>query len=127
MKKLNSYLGYNAVEKLKFISNDTDALCIECDAASVSDVSSMFEQVDEVMGTPSVVVYNPSARIRGGIETLDPHDTKAALDITCFGAFLVAQQAVTRMLKRGSGSVFFTGASAGVKGCLLYTSDAADE
>jgi len=38
------------------------------------------------------------------------------LDVTCFGAFLVAQQAAKRMLKRGSGSIFFTGASAGVKG-----------
>ena len=46
----------------------------------------------------------------------DPEKTKEALEVTCFGAFLVAQQAAKRMLKRGSGSIFFTGASAGIKG-----------
>ena len=109
-------LASRNVEKLKPIANEIDALCIKCDAASVKDVNSMFEQVEEALGTPAVVIYNPSARIRGGIETLNPLDTKAALDITCFGAFLVAQQAAIKMLKRGSGSIFFTGASAGVKG-----------
>ncbi|WP_438997037.1 SDR family NAD(P)-dependent oxidoreductase, partial [Candidatus Puniceispirillum sp.] len=46
---------------------------------------------------------------------LDPSATLDALKITCFGAFLVAQQAAKRMQVRGSGSIFFTGASAGVK------------
>ena len=35
---------------------------------------------------------------------------------TCYGAFLVAQQAAKRMISAGSGSIFFTGASAGVRG-----------
>ena len=58
----------------------------------------------------------PLLGLKGAIETLDPEKTKEALEVTCFGAFLVAQQAAKRMLKRGSGSIFFTGASAGVKG-----------
>jgi len=36
--------------------------------------------------------------------------------VTCYGAFLVAQQAAKRMLEQGSGSILLTGASAGVKG-----------
>jgi NAD(P)-dependent dehydrogenase (short-subunit alcohol dehydrogenase family) len=35
---------------------------------------------------------------------------------SAFGGFLVAQQAVKRMLPRGFGAVLFTGASASVKG-----------
>ena len=46
---------------------------------------------------------------------MDPHATLESLKVTCFGAFLIAQQAASRMQKRGSGSIFFTGASAGVK------------
>jgi NAD(P)-dependent dehydrogenase (short-subunit alcohol dehydrogenase family) len=38
------------------------------------------------------------------------------LQITAFGAFLVAQQAARRMLKQGNGCILFTGASASVKG-----------
>ena len=36
--------------------------------------------------------------------------------MSAFGAFLVAQQAVRRMLPRGHGAVLLTGASASVKG-----------
>ena len=36
--------------------------------------------------------------------------------ISAYGAFLAAQQAAIRMLKAGSGTMLFTGASAGVKG-----------
>ena len=55
-------------------------------------------------------------RIKGSITDLDPIQTQQAINVTCFGAFLVAQEASNRMLKRKSGSIFFTGASAGVKG-----------
>ena len=88
----------------------------KCDDSKNEDVVRVFEELDTKLGTPELVVYNPSGRLRGAIETLDPEKTKEALDVTCFGAFLVAQQAAKRMLKRGSGSIFFTGASAGVKG-----------
>ena len=54
----------------------------------------------------------------GPIGELNPNEVKKALEITSFGGFLtlVAQEAAKRMMKRGSGSIFFTGATAGVKG-----------
>jgi NAD(P)-dependent dehydrogenase (short-subunit alcohol dehydrogenase family) len=39
-----------------------------------------------------------------------------AIRVSAFGAFLVAQAAVRRMLPRGHGAILFTGASASVKG-----------
>ncbi|MDC1382961.1 SDR family NAD(P)-dependent oxidoreductase [Candidatus Puniceispirillum sp.] len=109
-------LAARNIKKLEPLASDIDALCIECDAANPDHVRKMFEQIDNKIGSPSIVIYNPSARIRGSIETLDPTDIKTALDTTCYGAFLVAQQAAIRMLELGSGSIFFTGASAGLKG-----------
>jgi NAD(P)-dependent dehydrogenase (short-subunit alcohol dehydrogenase family) len=47
---------------------------------------------------------------------LDPAEVEKSIAVTAFGAFLVAQQAVKRMLPNGRGVVLFTGASAGVKG-----------
>ena len=47
---------------------------------------------------------------------LNPKETQKSINITCFGAFLVAQEATKRMVKRKRGSIFFTGATAGVKG-----------
>ena len=109
-------LAARNIEKLEDLSIRTRASLHECDASKIEDVNRLFKDLDEKLGIPELVVYNPSARLRGAIETLDPKKTKEALDVTCFGAFLVAQQAAKRMLKRGSGSIFFTGASAGVKG-----------
>jgi short-subunit dehydrogenase len=109
-------LAARNIEKLEDLTRQTAASLHKCDASKIEDVNLLFKDLDEKLGIPELVVYNPSARLRGSIETLDPEKTKEALDVTCFGAFLVAQQAAKRMLKRGSGSIFFTGASAGVKG-----------
>ena len=103
-------------EKARAVANYTGATLHQCDASSIDDVARLFTALDAATGTPDLVVYNPSARLRGPITALDPAATRAAIEVTCFGAFLVAQQAARRMLERGSGSIFFTGASAGVKG-----------
>ena len=101
--------------KLSSIKKETEAITINCDASNIDSVEKLFKEVDKI-GIPNLVVYNPSMRIKGSIVELDPNTTKNAINITCFGAFLVAQEASKRMVKRGSGSIFFTGASAGVKG-----------
>ena len=103
-------------EKARAVVQETGASLHRCDASSIEDVAALFAALDAGTGTPDLVVYNPSARLRGPITELDPKATRAAIETTCFGAFLVAQQAARQMLARGSGSILFTGASAGVKG-----------
>ncbi|MEL0188897.1 MAG: SDR family NAD(P)-dependent oxidoreductase, partial [Alphaproteobacteria bacterium] len=103
-------------EKARAVAQETGASLHRCDASSIEDVAALFAALDAGTGTPDLVVYNPSARLRGPITELDPEATRAAIETTCFGAFLVAQQAARQMLARGSGSILFTGASAGVKG-----------
>ena len=103
-------------EKARAVAHDTGASLHRCDASSIEDVAALFAALDASIGAPDLVVYNPSARLRGPIADLDPEATRTAIEVTCFGAFLVAQQAARRMLARGSGSILFTGASAGVKG-----------
>ena len=103
-------------EKARAVAQETGASLHRCDASSIEDVAALFAALDASIGAPDLVVYNPSARLRGPVTELDPEATRAAIETTCFGAFLVAQQAARRMLARGSGSILFTGASAGVKG-----------
>jgi NAD(P)-dependent dehydrogenase (short-subunit alcohol dehydrogenase family) len=62
------------------------------------------------------VVYNPSRRARGPLVDLDPEEVRKDLLVTAYGGFLVAQEAVRRMLPRRQGAVVLTGASASVKG-----------
>ena len=109
-------LAARDVKKLELLANESNAKAIECDASKIDNVEELFEQTDDYFGLPDLVIYNPSFRVRGAISSCDPIEVRKALDITCYGAFLVAQQAVTRMKKLGHGSLFFTGATAGVKG-----------
>ena len=109
-------LAARNIEKLKELSSKIDANIYQCDSSEVSEVENLFNILDTQIGTPDLVIYNPSARVRGPIGELNPNEVKKALEITCFGGFLVAQEAAKRMMKRGSGSIFFTGATAGVKG-----------
>ena len=109
-------LAARNIEKIKHIAEETKAAVFACDAGEPEQVMDLFKQQDRFGRSLDLVVYNPSARVRGPIHELDIAQTKKALEITSFGAFLVAQQASQRMLRQGHGSIFFTGASAGVKG-----------
>ena len=109
-------LAARNIKKLDSLKEEINAETLSCDAGDIQSVYSLFELIDKSIGTPNLVIFNPSVRIKGSIIDIDAEETRRAINITCFGAFLVAQQAVKRMLSRGSGSIFFTGASAGVKG-----------
>ena len=109
-------LAARNIDKLSALEKTLNVDVYPCDASSIDQVRSLFQTLDKTLGTPDLVIYNPSARVRGGIVEVDPEDTQKAINITCFGAFLVAQEAAKRMVERGSGSIFFTGASASVKG-----------
>ena len=103
-------------DKLKSLCDETGATAFGCDAQDGAQVSQLFESLDRKSGAPDVVVYNASARARGPFVSLDPRDVSRTLIVSAFGAFLVAQQAVKRMLAKGGGAILFTGASASVKG-----------
>ena len=106
-------------EKLVALKEATNAYVFKCDASDPIQVEQLFKKTDEAIGTPEIVIYNPSARVSGSIVDVDPIETKKAIEITCYGGFLVAQQAARRMIKKGEGNIFFTSASAAVKGFPL--------
>lgn len=103
-------------EKLAALCGETSAHAYACNADQSADVDALFQKVDAEIGSPDLVVYNPSYRTRGPVVELDPQEVLKTLTVTCFGGFLVAQQAARRMLKKGHGSILFTGASASIKG-----------
>ncbi|MEO7852469.1 MAG: SDR family NAD(P)-dependent oxidoreductase [Rubrivivax sp.] len=102
--------------KLKALADDIGALPVVADASSIGSLRQAFVQVDSQLGEPQVVLYNPSARVRGELLSIDAQDVAAAMQTTAVGAFVVAQEATRRMLPHKRGAIFFTGATAGVKG-----------
>ena len=108
---MNVALAARNPEKL-----ETRGLALRCDATDRAQVEAAFDAVEGKWGLPDLVVYNASYRTRGAIAELDPAEVQKTLTISAFGGFLVAQAAAKRMLPRGAGAIFFTGASASVKG-----------
>lgn len=109
-------LAARNIEKLSGLAHDIKARTYACDATDPDDMAALFEAFEADIGAPDVLVYNPGARARGPINEVDPIETKNTMMVAAYGAFLAAQQASIRMLKAGSGTMLFTGASAGVKG-----------
>src|SRR3569623_2295545 len=91
-------LAARSTAKLEEFAGLTGARTIECDAAQAYDIEKLFDDLDAANLTPDVVVYNPRYRVRGALVDLDLAEVEIHLAITAFGGFLVAQQAVRRML-----------------------------
>jgi len=102
--------------KLGALATETKARAYALDASEAGAVAAMFDKLDRDVGPLDIVVYNASGRLRGPFAELDAAGVAKAIAVTAYGGFLVGQQAARRMLDRGRGSIFFTGASASVKG-----------
>ena len=98
------------------LAREVGAHSIAVDASDAAQVAAMFAEIDRVAGPLDLALYNASFRTRGAFVDLVPEDVQQALTVSAFGAFLVAQEAAKRMVARGTGAIFFTGASASVKG-----------
>ena len=112
---LSVALAARSTDDLAELAEETGASRHCCDAGRREAIHALFAEVDE-QGAPDVVVYNPSARVRGPITEADGAAADAAVQVTALGAFHSAQAAAQRMVPTGHGAILFTGASAGVKG-----------
>ena len=109
-------LASRNIDKLAPLATETRATVVRCEAADRSSIDALFAACDAGPGAPDVVVYNPSFRVRGPFLELDPAAVLKTIEISAFGGFLVAQQALRRMVPKGHGVLLLTGASASVKG-----------
>ncbi len=102
--------------KLASLAAEIQGRAYACDATQREHVMQLFEAAASDGGEPDLVVYNASYRTRGPFVELDPADVARSLAVSAFGGFLVAQEAARRMATKQNGAIFFTGASASVKG-----------
>jgi NAD(P)-dependent dehydrogenase (short-subunit alcohol dehydrogenase family) len=109
-------LGARSVDDLAPLAKEIGGQTFACDATKRADVAKLFTDLDAAFGAPDVIVYNASFRTRGPFIELDPAEVEKTLIVSAFAGFLVAQEAVKRMLPRKHGAILFTGASASVKG-----------
>jgi NAD(P)-dependent dehydrogenase (short-subunit alcohol dehydrogenase family) len=98
------------------LAKDVGGKAFACDATKPAEIARLLADAEAAFGAVDVVVYNASYRTRGPFVDLVPAEVEKSLIVSAFAGFLVAQEAVKRMLPRKRGAVFFTGASASVKG-----------
>jgi NAD(P)-dependent dehydrogenase (short-subunit alcohol dehydrogenase family) len=103
-------------DRLAALAGRLGARAFPAEAGDRRSITELFSAVDHALGAPEVVLYNASARVRGEFLSVEPDVAMESLRTTAFGAFVTAQEAARRMLPRGSGALFFTGATASVKG-----------
>lgn len=113
-------------EKLDMFKEQVEsANTFPCDVRYPDSIKQAFEHLHETMGPVDVLCYNA-----GGGAWATPKDTTCedmdkAFHINATGLLLSAQQVLPAMIKRGSGSIMVTGATASLRGGSKMTAFAA--
>ncbi len=102
------------IEELRAEGCEVHAFSV--DARQEAEVQSLFARVEETIGPIEVCLFNAGSNVRKPLlETTGTLFLKA-WELACFAGFLVAREAARHMLKRGHGTMLFTGATASVRG-----------
>lgn len=88
---------------------------VRVDVTSEADQDALFE-LARARGTIGAVLYNAGNNAIIPFEQLDSETLESFWRVGCFGAFLTAKRAMPILKDQGRGSLFFTGASASMRG-----------
>jgi NAD(P)-dependent dehydrogenase (short-subunit alcohol dehydrogenase family) len=86
------------------------------DARSEEDTQELFARIEREVAPIEVVVFNIGANVRFGITETTARVYRKVWEMACFAGFLTGREAARAMLPRGRGSIFFTGATASLRG-----------
>ena len=86
------------------------------DARDEESIQNLFKEVEEDIAPIDVVIFNPGANVFFSIEETTSRVFKKVWEMAAFGGFLTGREAAKYMKKRNQGSIFFTGATASMRG-----------
>jgi len=87
------------------------------DASSEESVKKTFTEIRSKLGPPEVLVYNAAVRRlkKLGITEVTTEEFSNIWKINCLGGFFASREVVPDMLKKGQGTIIFTGATASIR------------
>ena len=91
------------------------ALPVQSDATIEAEIAAAHERIGRELGPIEILIYNGGRRPMGRLLETTPEVFEETWRLHTFGAFLWARQLAPQMLERGSGSMLFTGATAGIR------------
>jgi NAD(P)-dependent dehydrogenase (short-subunit alcohol dehydrogenase family) len=86
------------------------------DARDEDALKALFKEVEESVAPIDVVIFNPGANVFFPIEDTTSRVFKKVWEMAAFAGFLTGKEAAKYMKKRNHGSIFFTGATASMRG-----------
>lgn len=92
----------------------------DCDAGDADSVAGAFARVRDTLGNPTVLIYNAGHYAPGGILEIDPERFETAWRVNCYGGFLAAREVLPAMIKAGTGTILYTGATAALRGSSRF-------
>jgi len=118
-------LGRRHAEKLAPIVAEIEAAggrarAFALDARDEDNVVAVFEQIEREQGPLEVVVFNVGANVHFPILETTSRVFRKVWEMACFAGFLCGREAAKHMRPRGRGSIFFTGATASLRGGKGY-------
>ena len=90
------------------------------DARKEEEVAALFEQIESTIGPIEVMVFNIGANVPCSILEETARKYFKIWEMACFAGFLTGQAVARRMVKRGRGTILFTGATAGLRGAANF-------
>jgi len=90
------------------------------DARDEANVQAVFDAIERDLGPLAVVVFNVGANVSFSIRDTTSRVFRKVWEMACFGGFLTGREAAKVMVPRRRGSIFFTGATASLRGGLGY-------
>jgi NAD(P)-dependent dehydrogenase (short-subunit alcohol dehydrogenase family) len=100
---------------LNDLSDTGRVVPVDCDATVEADVERVFDAA-AALGPTEVAIFNAGAFVRGSILDTEAKEFEQCWRVGCFAGFLVGRAAAQRMVERGTGTIFFTGATASLRG-----------
>jgi len=117
-------VGRRSEEKLAPLKAEIEAAGGACvaralDARKEEDITA-FLAAAEAIAPLEVVIFNVGANVRFPLLETTERVFRKVWEMACYGGFLTGREAARLMLPRGKGSIFFTGATASVRGGAGY-------
>ncbi len=117
-------------EKLQPLVERLRAQDFECEARTVDArneeaLQALITDIEANIGELEVVVFNIGANVWFPLTETTTRVFSKVWEMACLAGFLVGREAATVMLPRGRGSIFFTGATASLRGRAGFAAFAA--
>lgn len=90
------------------------------DARDEDSTAEVFKRIETEVGPIEIVIFNVGGNVYFPILDTTARVFRKVWEMACFAGFFTGREAARYMVERGHGSIFFTGASASMRGNSGY-------